>query len=470
MRAKAVKLNSLLRLSLFVCSVVSLSACNSLPTVDFLGLSGSQKEKDARSYAIKHLYCRADEPMPSAQALLSADQTSHEDLVKTGRDLTNIFHDFSHNKNCEFATKAVLACQNGFDRYDCAQGYVLKVMSFDNKNIDQVIKAKAAEAKALREVEEKKQAEVRATNLKAEAERKKAQHEAELERKIALQKAEDEKRKQQDINFNNALNALKKDPSYAKTQHVIMNVWDEKSRDEIRNDTSIVAKLNSDIKSGMYDSIMPFADAIRIKDGGTRSSLAYYNSGENALRKDFEEKLNAHVEQLASNEAKLDADLYWFSSQINERKLKLSKLKVGSKAYSELNQELLFLNNELIPLNMAKELIKQRAKESELRRLAQERDFQNKQLEQQRLMERERVAAQQQLQQQQFAQQQLLLQQQINAQTYQQRQQQQFLENQLLYERMSRPAPSIPMPSFNSNPQINCTTNRIGGTTYTNCR
>lgn len=96
------------------------------------------------------------------------------------------------------------------------------------------------------------------------------------------------------------------------------------------------------------------------------------------------QELRVKIERLAINETQLDANIYWHVSQINEKKLKLNKLQPGSAVYSELANEIAYLNRELVPLEEAKALIKQRENDAYNRKLTQERDFQNQQLQQQR--------------------------------------------------------------------------------------
>lgn len=134
----------------------------------------------------------------------------------------------------------------------------------------------------------------------------------------------------------------------------------------------------------MFYKVEPLAEKARNTDGGTKSSLDYYKLGAQAYYQGIEDKKRAYLEQLASNETQLNADLYWYTGQINERKLKLSKLQSGTKEYAETVKELDHLNNELIPLNLAKDLIKQREQDATNRRIAQERDYQQRQLDQQR--------------------------------------------------------------------------------------
>jgi len=90
------------------------------------------------------------------------------------------------------------------------------------------------------------------------------------------------------------------------------------------------------------------------------------------------------IERLANNETQLDANIYWHVSQINEKKLKLSKLQAGSSLHSEISGEIAYLTKELAPLEEAKALIKKRENDAYNRKIAQERDYQNQQLQQQR--------------------------------------------------------------------------------------
>lgn len=90
------------------------------------------------------------------------------------------------------------------------------------------------------------------------------------------------------------------------------------------------------------------------------------------------------IEQLANNETQLDANIYWHVSQINEKKLQLTKVSQGSASYTELTNELAYLSKELAPLEEAKTLIKLRQDDTSGRRLASERAYQDQVLRQQR--------------------------------------------------------------------------------------
>lgn len=123
------------------------------------------------------------------------------------------------------------------------------------------------------------------------------------------------------------------------------------------------------------------ADAIRMEYSVKRH---IDDSIREAAERDRANALMRKAEQLASNETKLNADLYWYTGQINERKLKLTKVQQGSKEYAELSKEIDYLNNELVPLNLAQELIKQRQQAAD-NKAAQQREYQQRQAQQAQL-------------------------------------------------------------------------------------
>jgi hypothetical protein len=372
-----------------------LSGCNSLPIQGFLGNDGNSKLRDeAPAYAKDVLVCRTNEFMPSKQAIEHAELVTPKILVPLGKDIGKALTSFAYNQNCDLVSKAYIACGEGFDRFDCIQGYVYRAISYDKKDIAKLVEDKKAE------------------QAKAEAERQ-AVNNRQLEEQIlakqkAEKKAEEERKQQQTIAFNNALHSISNDDYGRKTVNIIKNLWDETSREEMRQNPTMVKDLYIDVRSGMYERVTTYAERLKNNDGAIKSnSLEYYKRAAIMLFKEAQEARQAHVEKLASNETQLDANIYWHISQINEKKLKLSKLKEGSAAYSEVAGEIAYLTKELSPLEEAKALIKQRENEAYNRKLAQEREYQNQQLQQQRQAQQAQVEYQRQqleIQQQQLKQ------------------------------------------------------------------
>jgi len=235
-----------------------------------------------------------------------------------------------------------------------------------------------------RAIDEKIQASI-AENERESKRQSMLKQKAEQEIKAVQAKVEQELKLNQQNAYDNALKELYSYNYGKKTINIITNVWDDKSREELKQSPNKIFALNTDVETGVYDKVLPYAEKIKKNYSEIKSSdLEYYMRGSAQFFKELEDKRKEKIERLASNETQLDANIYWHVSQINEKKLKLSKQQQGSAAYSEIAGEIAYLTKELSPLEEAKALIKQRETDASNRKLAQEREYQNQQLQQQR--------------------------------------------------------------------------------------
>ncbi len=66
------------------------------------------------------------------------------------------------------------------------------------------------------------------------------------------------------------------DQEYAITYNVLEKQWDENSRTEFFKNPALIRDLHIDVKSGMFDTITPIANKLKVYDGGRNSDLEYY--------------------------------------------------------------------------------------------------------------------------------------------------------------------------------------------------
>lgn len=64
--------------------------------------------------------------------------------------------------------------------------------------------------------------------------------------------------------------------AYARTEQVVDKEWDSVSRNRLLAEPAMIEGLQADIKSGLYDKVMPTALKIKALDGGNRTDLEYY--------------------------------------------------------------------------------------------------------------------------------------------------------------------------------------------------
>lgn len=63
---------------------------------------------------------------------------------------------------------------------------------------------------------------------------------------------------------------------YARTENIVDNDWDSKSRAEMLKNPKMIEGLHYDIKNGVYDRVYPTMLKMKSLDGGSKSDLEYY--------------------------------------------------------------------------------------------------------------------------------------------------------------------------------------------------
>lgn len=66
------------------------------------------------------------------------------------------------------------------------------------------------------------------------------------------------------------------DPEYVRTEAVVDQQWDTRSRQAMAQNPSMIRGLHADIKSGTYDKVAPLALKMKSLDGGVKSDIEYY--------------------------------------------------------------------------------------------------------------------------------------------------------------------------------------------------
>jgi hypothetical protein len=76
--------------------------------------------------------------------------------------------------------------------------------------------------------------------------------------------------------ISDIVDEISKDAEYATTQNILSKEWDEKSWETISGKPEMIKLLHTDVKSGMYKTLQPIAEKLKVYDGGNKSDLDYY--------------------------------------------------------------------------------------------------------------------------------------------------------------------------------------------------
>lgn len=76
--------------------------------------------------------------------------------------------------------------------------------------------------------------------------------------------------------INDVVNDISRDVEYATTHNILSKDWDEKSWLTMADNPEMIRLLHTDVKSGMYDTLQPIAEKLKVFDGSKQSDIDYY--------------------------------------------------------------------------------------------------------------------------------------------------------------------------------------------------
>lgn len=90
---------------------------------------------------------------------------------------------------------------------------------------------------------------------------------------------------------------------YARTEAVVDNEWDSKSRAEMLKNPAMIEGLHNDIKNGVFDAVLPMMTKLKALDGGRKSDLEYYmEAGQRLSQEQIQAKVTSEQKEVAQKE------------------------------------------------------------------------------------------------------------------------------------------------------------------------
>lgn len=88
--------------------------------------------------------------------------------------------------------------------------------------------------------------------------------------------AKDYGRNDTELAIKDIVDEISDDKEYAITHNVLEKQWDDESRDAFIEEPKMIKLLHTDVKSGMFDTLNPIAQKLKVYDNGSKSDLDYY--------------------------------------------------------------------------------------------------------------------------------------------------------------------------------------------------
>lgn len=88
--------------------------------------------------------------------------------------------------------------------------------------------------------------------------------------------AKDYGRDESALAISDIVDEIGQDPEYATTNNIISKEWDDRSWATMSKNPEMIKLLHTDVKSGMYKTLQPIAEKMKVFDSGAKSDLDYY--------------------------------------------------------------------------------------------------------------------------------------------------------------------------------------------------
>lgn len=118
--------------------------------------------------------------------------------------------------------------------------------------------------------------------------------------------------------ISDIVDEISKDTEYTTTHNILSKEWDEKSWNTMAEDPNMIKLLHEDVKSGMYGTLQPIAEKLKVFDGGTKADLDYYKL---AAQQHFSKEADTKafkVKQDAAKATKLEQQTIQRNSEAEE--------------------------------------------------------------------------------------------------------------------------------------------------------
>ena len=109
-----------------------------------------------------------------------------------------------------------------------------------------------------------------------------------------------------ELEINDIVNEIGRDPEYAITQNVLSNQWDQESRNAFLENPSLIKKLHIDVKSGDFNVLSAEATKLKLYDGNRLSDIEYYAQAAQNRSRVEQSRGNDEAQRAATEKARLE--------------------------------------------------------------------------------------------------------------------------------------------------------------------
>jgi len=152
-----------------------------------------------------------------------------------------------------------------------------------------------------------------------------------------------------ELEIDEIVNEIARDPEYAITQDVLGNRWDQASRDVFLDNPSLIKKLHVDVKNGDFDVLSAEATKLKLYDGGRMSDIEYYAQA--AQRRSQMNALNqqSQAEAQRVEQARIDGVNAEAARQQKANNSRVAEVKAQEEKRNQIDADAQARKNAAIP-------------------------------------------------------------------------------------------------------------------------
>ena len=131
------------------------------------------------------------------------------------------------------------------------------------------------------------------------------------------------------LEISDIVDEISKDAEYSTTHSILSKEWDEESWGTMAKNPDMIRLLHTDVKSGMYKTLQPIAEKLKVYDNNSKNDLDYYKlAAEQHFSKNAETK--AYNARQEAKKQQQQADIMQ-DSEKNEARISQAKAESGKR-------------------------------------------------------------------------------------------------------------------------------------------
>lgn len=129
--------------------------------------------------------------------------------------------------------------------------------------------------------------------------------------------------------IDDVIQTISQDVEYKQTQNILSKEWDQKSWETMSKDPEKIRLLHDDVKTGMFDTLSPIAEKLKLYDNGSKSDLEYYGQ---AAQQHFKATADqkAIQDQKVAKQAEAEASTAAAAKIVADNAAKIAKAKTDA--------------------------------------------------------------------------------------------------------------------------------------------